>query len=424
VGSKSCVSRNSPGSSTSRLEPAHSFLSLQHSETHNGSGGHGGTNLPNQIKVVCIGPAQTVRGGISSVIEKIRDRFPHHVQFRTVATYSQYTGNEATERGSRLVQGMVFLQAFARILAAGVFSRDTIFHIHLAVKGSTLRKGLVCVALRVLRCRFVVHAHAAEDSLFHGWVPEPIRRLLLWGLRGANYFIVLTQFWGDYYVKALRLPPDRILRLPNPAALPVLIPDRSTREGLNLLFLGRIGKRKGAFETIQAFAALPDEIRKKSRLILAGDGETEAAHHLADDLRCSSETTVLRWVGREEANRLLMEADVFLLPSRGEGMSMALLEAMAWGLAVVTTSNGGADEFLTSDCNCILVKPGDIQEISAALCSLTRNPKLRLRLGTEARRTASQLSVESYIAKLTLLYEDIASDPRRSNRTQALFSAK
>jgi len=327
-----------------------------------------------------------------------------------VATFSQYTGRDHPERGSRLVQAIVFLKAFARILRTSVISRDTIFHIHLSMRGSTLRKGLICVALRCLRCRYVVHAHACRDELFHAWVPAPIRRVLVWGIRGADSFIVLTQFWGDYYARAMRLPADKLFRLPNPAPSPTSVPDRTTRDGISILFLGRIGERKGAFESIRAFAALPAEIRERSWLTLAGDGETHAARDLADDLGCSSRTSIRTWVEREEADRLLAEADVFLLPSRGEGMSMAVLEAMAWGLAVVTTVSGGADEFLTSDDNCILVEPGDIHDISTALCALAQNSRLRLRLGAEARRTAARFSVDGYMEKLTRLYKELAND--------------
>jgi glycosyltransferase involved in cell wall biosynthesis len=380
--------------------------------------------LANRITVVCVGPGRGVRGGVTRVIEEIRDRFPDHIHFRTVATLSQYVGSEHPERGNIFVQTIVFMKAYTRILLTGIFSRETIFHVHLSMKGSVLRKGLICVTLRALRCRYVVHAHACEDAMFHSWLPEPMRRVLRWGIRGADYFIALTRFWGHYYAGVMNLPPDRLLRLPNPVVLPAFVPDRTSREKLNFLFLGRIGKRKGAFDTIRAFAALADDIRKRSRLTIAGDGEAEAARDLADRLGCSLQTSVLSWVERQETERLLAEADVFLLPSYGEGMSMALLEAMAWGLAIVTTASGGTEEFLASDHNCVLVEPGDIHEISKALCALAENSQLRLRLGTEARRTATHFNVNSYLAKLSYLYEELASDSRGRNRTQAAFTAE
>jgi glycosyltransferase involved in cell wall biosynthesis len=358
------------------------------------------------------------------MIEKISGVFPGHVRFRTIASFSQYSGSDHPEAKSKLVQVGVYLYAFVRVVFAGLLLRDAIFHVHLSVKGSTLRKGMICTALRVLRCRYVVHAHAAEDAMFHEWVPNPVRRVLLWGLGGAGSFIALTRFWADYYAAALGIPADRVILLPNPAVLPPALPDRTAREGLHFLFAGRIGKRKGAFELIQAFASLPPEIRNRSRITLAGDGEVDAARDLAGRLGCSAQISVPGWVEPEESERLLGDADVFLLPSHAEGMSMAVLEAMAWGLPVVTTASGGADEFLLSGRNCLLTKPGDIPELAAAMSALAQDPQLRIRLGAEARKTASGFRVELYVEKLTGLYEELARPVRGNVRMQPEFTAK
>jgi glycosyltransferase involved in cell wall biosynthesis len=380
--------------------------------------------MSNRVTVICVGPSPAVRGGITRVIEQIRGRVADDIRFRVIGTFSQYTARELPKRGSSVVQAIVFMGAIARVLAAAIFPRGKIFHVHVSVRGSMLRKGTLCVILRLLRCRYMVHTHAAEDSLFHEWVPKPVRRALMWGIGGADYVLALTRFWGDYYARTMRLPADKLLHLPNPVNLPALVPSRGDQEGINILFLGRIGKRKGAFEAIQAFAELPAEIRKRSRLTLAGDGENDAARELAAQLGCSSQTLVLDWVDRKEADRLLAEADVFLLPSRGEGMSMALLEAMAWGLAVITTASGGADEFLGPHRNCILVQPGDVQDISSALRKLAEDPHLRLRLGEEARKTATSFSIDNYVAKLTCLYQELASSSPQPSRIQVLFTAK
>src|ERR1035437_7164745 len=148
-----------------------------------------GCQMPRMIKVVCVGPATSVCGGISRITEMVRNRFPDHIHFRIVATFSAYTGHDQPERGFRLVQAAVFLWALLRVLFAGVFSRSTVFHVHLAQRGSTLRKGLVCILLRLLRCRYIVHCHPSEDILFNSWVPKPARHVLLWGIGGAQYIV-------------------------------------------------------------------------------------------------------------------------------------------------------------------------------------------------------------------------------------------
>jgi glycosyltransferase involved in cell wall biosynthesis len=380
--------------------------------------------MSESVRVVCIGPSVKVCGGISRLIGKLKDVFPKNIQFRVIATHSDYIGDAKTKRWVRCFQPGLYLLSVVRVLTAAIGERRTIFHVHFSQRGSTLRKGIICVMLRVLHCRYIVQAHASEDALFHNWVPSFVRRILLWGIGGGRYVIALTQFWRDYYAVTLNVSADKLVVLPNPADIPQFIPNRSHRERLELLFLGRVGERKGAFDLIHAFAALPNTVREQCHLTFAGDGETDAARDLANKLGCSFQTSILGWVRPLETNRLLVEADVFLLPSRGEGMSMALLEAMAWGLPVVTTASGGTDEFLSSYHNCVLVRPGDVHDIAEALHGLVVDPKLRLRLGIEARRTAERFSIDQYTVKLASLYEQLASDPLESNRTQAVFTAK
>jgi len=367
---------------------------------------------PRQIKVICVGPAIKVRGGISTVIGHTRNRFPAHIRFRIVPTFSEYTGNDEPARGSRLIQAGVFLAALCRISATALIWRRTVFHVHLSEKGSTIRKGLVCIVLRALRCRYIVHAHAATDALFHPWVPLTVRRLLLWGIGGSECFLALTQFWAQYYATALKSHATQIVVLPNPVELPAEIPERSDRDGLRLLFLGRIGDRKGAFEVIRAFGALPPDVRNRCSLTLAGDGELEAARALAATLGCPDRVSIPGWVDRSEVVRLLGEAEVLLLPSRGEGMSNALLEGMAWGLAVVTSAAGGADEFLHPGVDAILVEPGDTDAIRTAIAELDTNPAFRVSLGLAARKTAGRFCIEGYVDRLSRLYESLASTPR------------
>ena len=141
---------------------------------------------------------------------------------------------------------------------------------------------------------------------------------------------------------------------------------------------------------------------------MAGDGEINEARRLAASLGCTNQVTIPGWVGTSDVDRLLEESDVLLLPSYAEGMAMALLEGMSWGLPVVTTNAGGAGEFLDQGRNCILVAPGDVQGISHAISDLERDPALRQNLGLAARETIRRFSIESYISTLTGVYEELA----------------
>jgi glycosyltransferase involved in cell wall biosynthesis len=362
------------------------------------------------IRIASVGPALCVKGGISRVIGLISAHLPSYIGFRLIATFTRFTGDKGatrSERGSRFVQAFVYLLAFVQVLILAL-GRRTVFHVHFAGRGSLLRKGIICVLLRSLRCQYAVHSHAADTNLFQQWLPLLCRRMLLWGISGAGRVIVLTHFWHNYYSSLLDLPVSRLLLLPNPADLPKSIPDRSAREGLRLLFLGRIGIRKGAFDLIRALAVLPENVRSRCHLTMAGDGDINEARTLAAELGCSNRVSIPGWIGTAQVERLLVESDVLLLPSYAEGMAMALVEGMSWGLPVVTTSVGGAGEFLDQGRNCILVTPGDVQGISDAISELARNPAFRQHLGRAARETISQFSIDNYIFALNGVYEELA----------------
>src|ERR1039458_8382096 len=86
--------------------------------------------------VICVGPALSVRGGITTVIAIIKKRLPSCIRYRLIATYSNHTGSNPTERGSYLIQtGVFFLALFEVIVSA--MSQQNIFHVPLSQRGST-----------------------------------------------------------------------------------------------------------------------------------------------------------------------------------------------------------------------------------------------------------------------------------------------
>ena len=142
---------------------------------------------------------------------------------------------------------------------------------------------------------------------------------------------------------------------------------------------------------------------------MAGDGDTEEVRALARELGCLNRVSIPGWIGKAEVERLLVESDVLVLPSYAEGMAMALVEAMSWGLPVVTTSVGGAAEFLEQGSNCLLVTPGDVCGITTAISELARDAAYRLELGNAARQTISRFSIDTYVCTLTAVYEELAA---------------
>jgi len=140
--------------------------------------------------------------------------------------------------------------------------------------------------------------------------------------------------------------------------------------------------------------------------VLAGDGDVEGVRQLAAPLGDS--VRVLSWIDAAERERLLDSSDVFVLPSLAEGLPMALLEAMAAGLPAIVTPVGGIPDALTHGAEGLLVEPGRVDQITAAMTRMLGDDAERLAAGRRAHARARLFDVNTYARRLADLYQRIA----------------
>ena len=113
---------------------------------------------------------------------------------------------------------------------------------------------------------------------------------------------------------------------------------------IKILFLARIEKQKGIYEAIEACQMLGEEF-PQIKLIVAGDGgEYEKAKSYVMEHHYSN-VQFLGFVTGEQKKKVFMDSDIYILPSYGEGMPTSMLEAMAFGLPVITRPVGGINDF-------------------------------------------------------------------------------
>jgi glycosyltransferase involved in cell wall biosynthesis len=345
--------------------------------------------------VLQFGPALSVRGGVSTVEQLIVDHV-RGIELRHVATM---VDNSRAEKLGMFLRALVTLRSELRE------PRRTLVHIHFASRGSTLRKMLL--AKMVLRARqpLILHAHGAAFDRFFNGLPPFLRRIVRDTLSRADRVVVLSSQWRDFFVREVGVPERKVVILYNPTSLPRELPARTGRTRVQFLFLGRIGERKGAMHLLQAFGQLPVDLRARAHLIFAGDGEVDALRMAAREL--GEAVQVHSWVDTVQRDALLAESDVFVLPSFQEGVPMAMLEAMAYGLPVITTPVGGIPDVVTDGTEGYLIAPGDVGALTRAMAALIENESLRLTLGTNARTRAERFDVEHFAAELTGIYRTL-----------------
>lgn len=161
---------------------------------------------------------------------------------------------------------------------------------------------------------------------------------------------------------------------------------RAHRHGpVRLIFVGRITTQKGVDLLIDSLG--DGELRGRDwTLDLIGDGPMLAAYQeQAAALGIADRIQFHGWLERPAVRELYRAADLFVFPSRYEGMPNVVLEAMASGLPVLGTRIAGTEELVDPEINGLLIDPDDGQGLRRELCRLLDDRDLRLRLGAMGR---------------------------------------
>jgi glycosyltransferase involved in cell wall biosynthesis len=173
-----------------------------------------------------------------------------------------------------------------------------------------------------------------------------------------------------------------------------------------LLSVGRLVHQKGLDLAMRALGGLK-EFDWEWRI--AGDGPQQAAlQSLAKELGIGDRVIFLGWQSREQLTEWYRRANIFLFPSRHEGMPNAMLEAMSSGLPVIASCIAGNEELVMDDKTGLLVPSEDIERLQTALKKLLSDPALREHMGEAARRQVEDnYSWETTARQYALLLEKV-----------------
>lgn len=143
--------------------------------------------------------------------------------------------------------------------------------------------------------------------------------------------------------------------------------------------------------------------RSNIALVYVGKGDLEKP--LKARVRRMNVADRVRFLGwRTDIPDLMHSFDMFVLPSRNEGMGRVIVEAMAAGLPVVANRTGGLPDLVSDGHNGLLVPPGDAASLGRAILKLCGRPDLRQRMGGQGRRRAENFSLQRMVDKLDALY--------------------
>ncbi len=231
--------------------------------------------------------------------------------------------------------------------------------------------------------------------------------------------LAVSQEVRNYCIAEDGLPPEKVLTLYNGIELDQIASRDSaavSRAGLGcaeashlIITAANIRRVKGLDVLVRAAAIVQREFPRAIFLIVGGILEPEYARELEELTRSLALSDTVKFLGaRKDVMPLLAISDVFCLPSRSEGFSNALVEAMASGLPCVATRVGGNAEALADGESGFIVDSDDPQAMAERILILLRDPELRRRMGQRGKETVeSRFSAHSMITQLVGVYDEL-----------------
>ena len=226
-------------------------------------------------------------------------------------------------------------------------------------------------------------------------------------LNNANALLIGCESFAREVVERLHVPRDLFTIVPGAVdtarfhPTPGHIPGDAA-DPVRLLYHGRVDRRKGSLDMLEALALLRDQGVPFAATISGIGPDYDSSRALAAKLRLEVEFS--GYANYDAAPTLYRQADVFVSPTYAEGFSNTILEAMASGLPSVACYAVGVVDCLRNEENGLLVQPGDIPALAGALRRIIEDRPLRARLAAtaleECRRTYSWEAVGRQIMQV------------------------
>jgi glycosyltransferase involved in cell wall biosynthesis len=347
-------------------------------------------------KVVTIG-SQYVnhRGGIGSVIE----------------TYSKYFSvfNYVCSYGISENKFLIVFNFLKSLIELSILlikdKKIEIIHIHGAAKGSFFRKFIVFFLTKYLFGKKIIfHCHGSEMVSFYLSSPKVIKTIMFEFFNRVDTIICLSNSWSFFFEE--NFTPKKIIILENIVEETIIKPikDYQNDKIIHFLFMGAIGNRKGIFDLLDVIAEHKQDLFGKMKLTIGGNGEIKRLKEFLEYNKLSELVIYKGWVSGELKKKLFQESDVYILPSYNEGLPISILEAMTYGLPVISTNVGGIPEVITNYFNGCIFNPGDKKAIYDALRLFIDAPNLCGEYGANTVDIVKPYYAKNVIPKLESIY--------------------
>lgn len=299
-------------------------------------------------KVLVVATSSKTRGGITSVINA----------YQSSKLWKDWNCKWIETHIDRSKTVKLWYAIAALIEFAISLPFASMVHIHLSSPVSTKRKQIFIRLTKWFKKPLIIHFQAfSADSN----IDIRYKKLYFKTFSLADIVVVLSNSWKKGLIHDLGILADKIEVIYNPCPI-IEFKESGKKENL-ILYAGTLNERKNYKTLIKAFAIIAKEF-PNWELVFAGNGQVEQAIHLAKTLDVKNQVRCKSWISGADKHQLFSRASIFCLPSFAEGFPMAVLDAWAYSLPVITTPVGGIKDIAIDGENIILFNADEAQSLA------------------------------------------------------------
>ena len=350
------------------------------------------------MKVCMIVQSPMVKGGIAAVVNGYRgSRLEEEFDITYIESYKD---------GGKLTKLIKAIQGYLLFIKTLLGDKPDLVHIHSSFGPSFYRKLPFIYMASWAKKPIINHIHGADFDEFYTNSSEKKKRQIKKVYGKCKILVALSEEWKQRLEKIV--PKEKIMVIENYSVLHEdALKERCSRQSNHeVLFLGELGRRKGCYDIPSVIEDVAKDI-PDVKFILAGAGSAQdetAIKRLIKEKGIEQNVEFPGWVRGNQKDKLLREADVFFLPSYNEGMPMSILDAMGYGLPIVSTNVGGIPKIVHDDENGFCFEPGNVMEMGKAIENLLENKRLEASISS-FEIVKRGYSLEQHIKKLEKCYK-------------------
>lgn len=357
------------------------------------------------MRVLMIGNHESVHGGITSVIRQLlsHDWSKENVDMEFLPSYAG---------GNILNKIVYFSNAYRNIKKRIKSNSPDLVHIHMSHHGSFTRANYILRLCLKNGIPVIVHLHGSEFAKFYEECNTRKKEIIQAFFNNCACVITLGESWAKFVSSVAKKA--NIIILNNTVHIPDIVVKQEIVP-INFLFLGVLFERKGVADLLKSINKLKQEkLLSDNNVVfnIGGSGpEEEKLRTYVADNDLQDNVKFLGWVAGEDKIKQLENNDIFVLPSYNEGLPIAILEAISYGMPVVATSVGSVKEAVKPGINGFLVEPGDIEGYVFALKKLIEDYELRYSMSKASRNLAiTTFNEQSYFDEISSIYRIISTE--------------